>query len=53
MSCAEELRSEAQRLYAAAVKITNGDERLIYILRALELQAEADKLDDSTSYGTL
>jgi hypothetical protein len=45
MSRAEELRAQAQRLYEEAVKVTNGDERLIFVLRALELQTEAEKLE--------
>jgi hypothetical protein len=41
----EELRAEAQKLYAEAAKITNGDDRLVLILRAMELETEADMLE--------
>lgn len=45
MSRVEELRAEAQKLYAKASEITHGDERLVVILRALELDTEADVLE--------
>jgi hypothetical protein len=45
MSRGEELRAEAQRLYAEAAKIRHGEERLIVVLRAMELEAEADMLE--------
>lgn len=44
MGRVEELKAQAQNLYAEAAKIRNGDERLVFILRAMELEAEADML---------
>jgi hypothetical protein len=42
---AEELRVEAKRLYAEARQIENEYERLIVVLRALELELQADARD--------
>ena len=42
---ADQLRAEAQELYEHAVRIKNGDDRLVVILRAMELEAEADMLE--------
>jgi hypothetical protein len=41
----EDLRAEADKLYALAGSIKNGDERLVVILRALELETEADVIE--------
>jgi hypothetical protein len=41
----DQLRAEAQKLYDEAAAVVNGDERLILILRALELQADADLIE--------
>lgn len=45
MSRIEDLRTEAQKLYEQAIKIKDGDERLVVILRAMELETEADVLE--------
>jgi hypothetical protein len=44
MDRVDELKAQAQKLRADAAKIRNGDERLIFVLRAMELEAEADML---------
>jgi hypothetical protein len=44
MGRVDELKAQAQKLRADAAKIRNGDERLIFVLRAMELEAEADML---------
>jgi hypothetical protein len=45
MNRIEDLRAEAQQLYEQALKIKDGDERLAFILRAMELDTEADVLE--------
>lgn len=45
MSRIVDLRAEAQKLYEQALKIKDGDERLVLILRAMELDTEADVLE--------
>lgn len=45
MSRVEDLRAQAQQLYEQALKIKDGDERLVIILRAMELETEADVLE--------
>jgi hypothetical protein len=45
MSRIADLRAEAQKLYEQALKIKDGDERLALILRAMELDTEADVLE--------
>ena len=40
-----ELRAAAQKLYEEAAKITQGDERLAVIFRAMELETQADALE--------
>lgn len=41
----QDLRAEATKLYELAARIKNGDERLIVILHALELETEADVIE--------
>lgn len=41
----QDLRAEATKLYELAGRIKNGDERLVVILRALELETEADVIE--------
>lgn len=45
MGRVQELRTEAQRLYAEASTITHGDDRLLVILHAKELDTEADVIE--------
>ena len=45
MSRIEDLRAQAQQLYEQALKIKDGDERLVLILRAMEFETEADVLE--------
>jgi hypothetical protein len=45
MGRVEDLRAEAQKLYAEAANIRNGDDRLVVILRAMELETKADTLE--------
>ncbi len=47
MSRIEALRAEVEKLYKAARTIRNGDERLVYILRALELETVVDAMEHS------
>lgn len=42
----DELRASAQELYRLAKMIADADERLPWVLRALELEFDADALED-------
>jgi hypothetical protein len=42
----DELRTSAQELYRLAKLIADADERLPWVLRALELEFDADALED-------
>jgi hypothetical protein len=48
MGCVQQLRAKAQKLYEAAAEITTFDERLVAVLRAVELKAKADMLKHPT-----
>ena len=54
MPSPDELRAQAKELYDQADKIRNADERLPVVLRALELELDADALErrepDSTPH---
>ena len=39
------LRAEVEKLYKVAKTIRNGDDRLVYILRALELETVLDAME--------
>ncbi|HUC51693.1 MAG TPA: hypothetical protein VMA30_20095 [Xanthobacteraceae bacterium] len=45
---ADQLRAEARNLYTQAATIENGDDRLVVILRAIELETEADMLESES-----
>jgi hypothetical protein len=45
MRWVDELRAKAKRLYEQAGGITDADERLACVLRALEFEMEADALE--------
>jgi len=47
MPSADELRAKAQQLYAQADKTNDATERLGYVLRALELESDADAMERS------
>lgn len=48
MSRIAALRVEVEKLYKLAKTIRNGDERLVYILRALELETVVDAMEHGT-----
>jgi hypothetical protein len=41
----DELRAEAKRLYNLAATDKNAEERLVHVLRALEFEADAVKIE--------
>ena len=45
MTSAEELRAKAMQLYEQADKTEDATERLGYVLRALELETDADVME--------
>ena len=45
MSRIDALRAEVEKLYKVAKTIRNGDDRLVYILRALELETVLDAME--------
>lgn len=45
MGSVQQLRAKAQKLYEAAAEITTFDERLVVVLRAVELEAKADMIE--------
>jgi hypothetical protein len=45
MSRVKDLRAEVKKLYRLADTIKNGEERLVVVLRAIELATEADVLE--------